>query len=501
MIKKCNLFGAIAVIMLVTLEGCSISDDYCCTSNDQCVPVHGKDTFCTTAECGKCEVPEEPLQLSVTAWKDPTVGEPYNVELTASGGFSSYDWVELAKVNDGENKLVWLVLEKDPKDPSKAYLRNGNNNGQSQLPSNPTTPSDKLTIKVTVADSTRHVTDVTKVDKSIAVFIHEIRINDCERPCAVIGPTKCDIDKLYHCESYFGDCTKWVETVGQCTSKRCKNNKIDCCVSDSGKDLCGDLEDTRCKDGWIQKCSEDNESRRLFYINYEQCQNGCNTDGSSCKDCMNECTKSGDRQCSIDNSAVNTCSMNTEGCLIWMLYKQCNGGQKCNGSDCSCLTGCWDGSKCQDGNTMDICGTGGASCVKCENVPDKYCLASCADGKCIFRYTIQDNGEVRDATTGLYWKRQIESGRYSWDAAKNQCATPYQLPDLDQLKNIIELHEAPLININSCAFPGTPFDFFWSSYSYGTDASNAWGVNFGTGIIASPNRTYTGSVRCVRLGP
>src|SRR4030042_5093167 len=132
LILLCILFS------FVTVEGCSTDDDYCCTDNSQCGAVNGKQSYCRTGECGKCEIPDQQLQVSVTTWKDAVVGKPYEVGLTASGGFPPYDWVNFKRVNDTGNKLDWLGFEEEPSKTEHAYLRNDTANGQPGLPSTST---------------------------------------------------------------------------------------------------------------------------------------------------------------------------------------------------------------------------------------------------------------------------------------------------------------------------------------------------------------------------
>lgn len=170
------LVNSIMAMALTMIAGCATNDNYCCTSNDQCVPVHGKSTECTMDACGKCKEVDQPVKVDAVSWQDATVGEYYKVELTASGGIPPYSW-SLAKLNDNENKLGWLVLIEDDSDNTKAWLQNDTSNGTTQYPSKPTTDSDALTITVTVKDNTRHGTDVKGVDNSIAIFNHENKDN------------------------------------------------------------------------------------------------------------------------------------------------------------------------------------------------------------------------------------------------------------------------------------------------------------------------------------
>ena len=212
--RKFLFLSSVIVMLSIIGAGCSTDDNYCCTSNVDCGSVHGTQTFCTVKDCGKCEAPDQPLQISAD-WKDAVVGKPYEVELNATGGFSPYDWVGLSKFGD-TNKLAWLVLEEDPNDLSKAYLRNGNNNGQPLFPSTPTEDTEELTIKVTVIDSTRHVDSEVGVEFSHAMKIYTCgEASDCT---ALPGDAAC-VDAT--CNA--GKCDYPIKSGAECGAGGCND--------------------------------------------------------------------------------------------------------------------------------------------------------------------------------------------------------------------------------------------------------------------------------------
>lgn len=272
--KKYFLLYSTAFIMLATLGGCAVKSDYCCTSNDQCVPVDGKDTFCTTAECGQCEAPDQPLQITVN-WKDAVVGKPYEVELTASGGFSPYDWVNFTKVNDNENKLAWLVLEKDPNKPENAYLRNGTYNDQPVLPSKVTSDTDQLMIEVAVQDNTRH-------GDSGVVFSHPIKINICEGECTGPQPlgSSCKLD---------GDCASGHCAITGATGVCCVTACNGICQACGADGQCSNLmpeDDPNC--GTIDCSGHDTECSTYPPLTAKRCASfGVCKDASYCTEFTN----------------------------------------------------------------------------------------------------------------------------------------------------------------------------------------------------------------------
>jgi len=55
----------------------------------------------------------------------------------------------------------------------------------------------------------------------------------------------------------------------------------------------------------------------------------------------------------------------------------------CTGTcrDGQCCHGCWDGTKCEPGNTAGACGTGGAACIVCDD-HNPCTQDGCSSGAC-----------------------------------------------------------------------------------------------------------------------
>ncbi len=202
------LAGSMMAMMLIGGAGCSTNDNYCCTSNDQCLTTSAGLHSCSMDTCGKC-VLVAPLTITVTDWKDPNVGQNnYSVELDASGGIPPYTWEDFTIVNDMGGKLSWLTFKPDATDSSKAYLTNRVENNVVSVPSQPTEDNETLSIKVTVMDYTRHGKDSTRLDDVGYTFSHPIAINECPLTCINDDgccPTGCTILTDSDCPVTCGD--------------------------------------------------------------------------------------------------------------------------------------------------------------------------------------------------------------------------------------------------------------------------------------------------------
>ncbi|MEI6746523.1 MAG: DUF1566 domain-containing protein [Methylococcaceae bacterium] len=83
-------------------------------------------------------------------------------------------------------------------------------------------------------------------------------------------------------------------------------------------------------------------------------------------------------------------------------------------------------------------------------------------------FIIHNDGTVTDTKTGLMWRQQEETQRFTWDKAKQYAKTSnfadysdWRLPTLDELNSLIDKKYKP--TINPLAFPNTSEDCFWSS--------------------------------------
>jgi uncharacterized protein Usg len=113
---------------------------------------------------------------------------------------------------------------------------------------------------------------------------------------------------------------------------------------------------------------------------------------------------------------------------------------------------------------------------------------------------------VTDPKTGLMWQKG-EPGRMNWERAKSYCQnlslagyTDWQLPDKETLQQMFawkkggHYSEAELRRM----FPDIHPSGYWSSTTGVDNTSDAWGVNFYYGYVASGNKSGSYYVRCVR---
>lgn len=131
------------------------------------------------------------------------------------------------------------------------------------------------------------------------------------------------------------------------------------------------------------------------------------------------------------------------------------------------------------------------------------------------RYTVSTDGrEVIDHTTGLIWRRCPEgmstnatgcSGKaLTFDFANAQARaqaqakatkTDWRMPDRDELRSIGDPSRHSQA-IDTKIFPGTPYDYFWTSHR--TDAQYAYAINFYNGDHYTRYHTSQHYVRLVR---
>ena len=106
-------------------------------------------------------------------------------------------------------------------------------------------------------------------------------------------------------------------------------------------------------------------------------------------------------------------------------------------------------------------------------------------------FTINSDGTVTDATTGLIWL-PCPSGQYlvgnsctgtanllDWTTAADNAPSGWRLPNIRELQSIVDRTRNPAIQ--STVFPGDPFAHYWSDTRDATNPYLAWYVNFGTG--------------------
>jgi predicted secreted protein len=144
----------------------------------------------------------------------------------------------------------------------------------------------------------------------------------------------------------------------------------------------------------------------------------------------------------------------------------------------------------------------------------KSTVTPIADG---MRYVVSANGqEVTDQNTGLIWRRCPEgmtaraskcsgaASTYDYDEALKRAqaqtkstTVAWRLPDNNELYSIA-IEGRKDVAIDTVAFPGTPPDYFWTSFKEGPEYSKS--INFYNSFAYSRYRTSKHYVRLVRGG-
>jgi Protein of unknown function (DUF1566) len=121
------------------------------------------------------------------------------------------------------------------------------------------------------------------------------------------------------------------------------------------------------------------------------------------------------------------------------------------------------------------------------------------------RYTIS-NGTVMDTETGLIWSQTEQpGGPWDWVDAQSQCAAPWRIPNVQELRTISDLTQTTAPAIDTSVFygpaAGTPpsAGWFWTSTVYLLEARGySFYVNFNNGAVDANDPTQPGGVRCVQ---
>jgi hypothetical protein len=157
-------------------------------------------------------------------------------DITATGGIQPYSWRLIIDPANIQN-LDWLTI-----DPTTGVL----SNKPGKLPNTPY--PDGIKFKLFLNDNSVKGKDFRPDNVGISEEV-VLKVNDCDRPCTIDGPTECD----YYCEIYFGDCTKWVETPDHCSTLNASQ-----CVADVTKvQKCIPYGSTGCFSWSTEDCGPD----------------------------------------------------------------------------------------------------------------------------------------------------------------------------------------------------------------------------------------------------
>lgn len=121
------------------------------------------------------------------------------------------------------------------------------------------------------------------------------------------------------------------------------------------------------------------------------------------------------------------------------------------------------------------------------------------------RYTMA-NGAVTDTETGLVWSQTEQpGGPWTWADAQTQCATPWRMPTIQELRTLSDLTATTAPAIDTSVFYGATASNpptsgrVWSSTPYPLDSSGfAYYVDFTDGTVDPNDPTQPGAVRCVQ---
>jgi hypothetical protein len=120
-------------------------------------------------------------------------------------------------------------------------------------------------------------------------------------------------------------------------------------------------------------------------------------------------------------------------------------------------------------------------------------------------YTVNGDGTVTDAFTGLMWQQAGSSNTMSWENALAYSEslatgdfTDWRLPTIKELRSLVDYtHDNP--SINTKYFPNTS-PFYWSSTTYEIDPGLSRGVDFLYGSSSISHKAYIYYARAVRGG-
>lgn len=132
-------------------------------------------------------------------------------------------------------------------------------------------------------------------------------------------------------------------------------------------------------------------------------------------------------------------------------------------------------------------------------------------------FTDNSDGTVKDNSTGLIWEKCFR-GRNNDGTCTDNVGVPdtadltvaisycsgltlsgktWRLPQINELKTIVDKTLASGTTINNTIFPQTIASFYWSSTTLSANTSFAWGVSFNNGFVINSNKTDPFSIRCV----
>ncbi|MCC6274398.1 MAG: DUF1566 domain-containing protein, partial [Leptospiraceae bacterium] len=176
-----------------------------------------------------------------------------------------------------------------------------------------------------------------------------------------------------------------------------------------------------------------------------------------------------------------------------------------------------DAANTTDSWTIDFsAGQNGISSLPRTNLYPVRCVSGPANNPTL-TYTDNGDGTVKDNATGLIWQKcnygknndstcSGTSTSSNWLTAVSNCAglglagRSWRLPNIQELKTLVDHTKASGSKINTTVFPAASSANNWSSTSLIGAPSGAWAVLFGTAISNGSTKGTTYHHRCV-TGP
>ena len=131
------------------------------------------------------------------------------------------------------------------------------------------------------------------------------------------------------------------------------------------------------------------------------------------------------------------------------------------------------------------------------------CLGSAHSAQAA-RLTVNADGTVSDAVTGLVWQRQDDNQTRLWKDALAYCenlvfagADTWRLPNVKELRSIVD-DTVTQPGIDSSVFPNTKSTGYWTSTTRHGAPNFAWYIYFSKGLASTDMKTNPNYVRCVR---
>jgi hypothetical protein len=119
-------------------------------------------------------------------------------------------------------------------------------------------------------------------------------------------------------------------------------------------------------------------------------------------------------------------------------------------------------------------------------------------------YSVNSDGSVYAAKTGLTWQQPVSGYSYSVAAAQTYCASitlngvKARVPTIKELLTLVDLSQTSGAYIDSTFFPGTPNVQFWSNTPVAGVTGNNWYIPFWGGFTDYGPVGDSNYVRCVR---